>query len=262
MFWHRPRPEGNVFSIRDVVSVRTRSAQLDPWDRHAVAHGMIQDLMCLAYGKPCGTKMVSIKREDDQPYLQGEDDIRRTWRRVYQPGFGRGWEISSHSIGSRARPLFYLGDVSENRLETWMREWAHWSRPTWIAVTTMFQQQTTVEARLLQVGVALESLGYALWKETGPAPHAKTPSFPRLLERVTAVVGLEHTQLYGENSAAEWRAKFDRGFKGIKHSDNELTAPLVALKLAAQGLTLIRCWLATHLGVDPGVLAERLDHEA
>jgi hypothetical protein len=77
----------------------------------------------------------------------------------------------------------------------------------------MFQRGTTVESKLLQVGVALEALGYALWQESSPAAGAGTPNYPELLELVTSATAIEHPRIYGDLSTAEWRRAFNAAFK-------------------------------------------------
>lgn len=247
-FWFNPRPKGNLFQIEDVALLRTRSDELWPWASHAAAHHMIQDLMCLVYGRACLSRITSIKREDDQPYLRAGDK-RRTWREVYEPSFGRSVEGVEPFDRASAVPLFRFKDVDPAALRSWMDEWNLWSRPTWIAVTTMFQRGTTVEAHLLQIGVALEALGYALWQQAGPPTDAKTPSYPDLLERVTSATPVAHDAIFGGATAEDWRTVFNGAFKGTKHADKPLPEGLEAHRLAGQGMNLIRAWLGTRLGV-------------
>lgn len=173
-FTFNPSPKGNVFGITDLAILRTRSDTLWSWQDHGAVHHMVQDLMCLVFGRPCLSRVTAVKREDDQPY-SSEGDTRRLWREVYEPTFGRSVEGVEPLDRAKARPLFYLKDVDSDALTSWIDQWELWSRPTWIAVTTMFQRGTTVESKLLQIGVALEALGYALWQESGPPATASTP---------------------------------------------------------------------------------------
>lgn len=249
-FNHNPVPQGNVFALTDVVSIRTRSTSPIPWSEHAVVHHMLQDLMCLVYGKPCAASVTSVKREDDQPYLSEPDDGKRTWREVYEPTFGRNEAGVEPLDRVGDRPLFHLQDVDPGKLSAWMDNWHLWSRPTWIAVTTMFQRGTTMEAQLLQMGIALESLGYAIWQQDNkPATSHRTPSFPDLLAHVTDTVGVEHHKLFGEFKADGWRAAFNTAFKGAKHADNPLPDGLTSLEFTNQAMNLIRAWLAVQVGV-------------
>lgn len=262
-FSYNPSPRGNVFCITDVARLQTSSVELWPWQQHAAVHHMFQDLMCLVYGRPCLSQVTSAKREDDQPYIL--DDGRSLWREVYEPTFGRSVEGIEPLDRAKDEPLFYLRDVDRVALTKWIDEWDLWSRPTWIAVTTMFQRGTTVEARLLQVGVALEALGYALWKEApqtgsakGPQGKRSTPGYAGLLQRVVDATQVVHPKICGSETPDEWRKSFYAAFKGIKHADNPLPDCSKARRYADQGMNLIRTWLGVRLGVDRATLVERL----
>lgn len=257
-FSFNPSPKGNVFGITDVALLRTRSDDLLSYREHAAVHHMVQDLMCLVYGRPCFSRVASVKREDDQPYA-APDDPRRTWREVYEPSFGRSVDGAEPLDRGKAHPLFRLAEVDAAKLTDWIDHWDLWSRPTWIAVTTMFQRGTTVESKLLQIGVALEALGYALWQESGPTSSAPTPKYPELLERVAAAAGVEHIKIHGERTVDQWRMDFNAAFKGSKHADNPLPDGLVAHHLAQQGMNLIRAWLATRLGVPTATIKKGFD---
>lgn len=257
-FSFNPSPKGNVFGITDLALLRTRSDEMLAYREHAAVHHMMQDLMCLVFGRPCLSRVVSIKREDDQPFGEPEDD-RRTWREVYEPSFGRSVDGVEPLDRGKARPLFRLADVDAVSLRDWIDNWELWARPTWIAVTTMFQRGTTVESKLLQIGVALEALGYALWKETIPAFGTATPKYPELLERVTAATPVAHVSLQGDKTVDQWRNDFNAAFKGSKHADNPLPDGLIAHHLAQQGMNLIRAWLATRLGVPEATIKAGLD---
>lgn len=251
----RQRASG-THTLVDHLRVRTTSASLKPWVSHAASHRMIQDLMCTAYGRVCAMRIVSVMRDDDQPVKP--TDARRYWSDVYQPDFGR--PIADDSpLPEDAEPLFSFADTDRRAVAKWIDDFGLWSRPTWIAVTTLFQRGSTVEAQLLQIGVALESLGFAIWKRSGGA--GVTPNYPELLKFVTDAVGIEHVRLFGGKDAATWRREFNRTFKGTKHADNPLPDPTEAWHRSVQGFTLLRCWLAAELGVDGQRLLDGLSRQ-
>lgn len=255
-FTHSPVAKGGVYSISETLTLQTRSTDLVPWEQHAATHHMLQDLMCLVYGHPRRAWLRAVMREDDQQF--GTEDDRRWWPNVYEPTFGRT-PAAVKNMETDRRPLFYLDESDPARVANWLSEFKSWSRPTWIAVTTLFQSNSTVEAQLLQVGIALEALGYALWRRGTPV-GGRTPRYESLLERVTVAVGIEHRLLYGDGRTAnDWRREFNAVFRGAKHADNPLPDSVEALVRARQGFMLIRCWLAVELGVSAATLSERLD---
>lgn len=257
-FTHNPMPKTSVHSITDTATLRTRSEVLTDWKQHAAVHHMYQDLMCLVYGTPCFARIASVKREDDQPFVR-PGDRRRTWREVYEPTFGRTLQHREPFDRIRSRPLFRYTDTDPEKLASWGTEWEFWSRPTWIAVTTMFQRGTTIEARLLQMGVALEALGYAIWKIGGASGGRPTPAFPSLLRLIVDLVPVEHPSLFGTRTASQWVTEFNRAFKGAKHADNPLPDPSRAYELSTGALNIIRAWLASRLGVSAERIATGFD---
>ncbi len=253
---HQPRPKNGVFTITDRLTVETRTRSRRSWDHHSAQHRMIQDLMCLAYAFPCAAVMKSAMRHDDQP-IDIRNDKRRWWPEAFEPTFGRG--DGSHDLLDNREPLFYLDETAPARVSAWLTGFQQWSRPTWIAVTTLFQKNSTVESQLLQIGVALEALGYAIWRQTNRASR-KTPSYPELLKIVTDAVGIASAATYGKSKRADlWRDQFNRAFKGAKHADNAPVTSNEAIGRARQGFLLIRCWLALELGVSKTLLRRRLE---
>jgi hypothetical protein len=253
---HQPRPKDGVFTITDRLTVETRTRSGRSWADHSAQHRMIQDLMCLAYAFPCAATMKSAMRHDDQP-VDINKDKRRWWPEAFEPTFGRG--DGSHDLLDDREPLFYLDETDPARVSAWLTGFQQWSRPTWIAVTTLFQSNSTVESQLLQIGVALEALGYAVWRQTHPSSR-KAPSYPELLKIVTDTVGIANAATYGKSKRADrWRDQFNRAFKGAKHADNAPVTSNEAIDRARQGFLLIRCWLALELGVDKTLLRRRLE---
>src|SRR5699024_10440382 len=107
-YTHSPHPKGGVYQISTALDVRTRNREAVDWAVHAQEHRMIQDLMCLAYGRPCLSRIGAVMREDDQE-VEPRDE-RRFWRQAYEPGFGR----SARGVGGLTdndKPLFYFDDT-------------------------------------------------------------------------------------------------------------------------------------------------------
>lgn len=251
-FSHPPRREGNRFSITDEVLLRTHSQDLAPWGDHAAVHRMMQDLLCLVYGKPVGMRLKSIKREDDQEGPVDEESPRRWWRDAYEPHLGRSATAPAASLPEDSSPMFLFEDVDLGKMQKWLDEFSHWSRPTWIAVSSMFQEGSVVEVELLQMGVALEALGYAIWKmelEGLGNSDERTPQYPQLLNRVTDVALPPQFELRQGMSISNWRIEFNRAFKGAKHADNAAVDPAEAARFSGEAMDLIRYWIAHQIGV-------------
>jgi hypothetical protein len=255
-FRHNPQPVEGTYSITDNLFLETTTDALGPWSKHATVHRAVQDLMCLVYGKPCGIRLLTVKRGDDQPELR-PDETRRVWREVYEPTFGRSAKYVPN-LSRKDRPLFRHSDIDSDALENLLDDFEHWSRPIWIAANSLFQRPITVELSLLQMGFALEALGYAIVREGGAGNLTKTPNFQALLKAVVEEVELDHPKLYSTLGPKKWRTAFDASFKA-RHADQPLPSGDDAWDRATEGMTLIRCWLARKLGVDKEVIVGVLD---
>lgn len=254
-YTHSPTPRGGVYSILDALRVRTTSSELVPWGEHAAAHHMIQDLMCLVYGKPVGSRLVAVMREDDQP-MEPKDE-RRFWVDAYQPSFGRGGS-AVEPLPDSAEPLFYLDEADASRVAGWLTEFQMWSRPTWIGVTTLFEKASPVEVLLLQTAIALEALGHSLWRRDNPDGKRAPTDYQGLVKRVTDVVPSDIPGIYDDATPKAWRAGLSAAYRATKHPEHRLPDGAEAYRLWKQAFTLIRCWLAIELGVEPDLVLNRL----
>lgn len=251
-FAYRMKPTNGEYSIRTSLYVRTETENPSAWNCHRETHQMMQDLISLAYGKPCALKATQVLRRDDQEDSADSND----WKDVYKPFFGRGKYLAT-TLESRDQPLFYREDTDPSRLESWMHDQQYWARPIWIASDSLFQKNVTAEMTLIQIAVALEALGYAIVKKRDidkrPPQH-----FPSLLEAIFDYLDYEPPAVVGDfpNSEA-WSKAFNTAYIGVKHADNPLPDPENAVDRAREGLTLIRCWLAKALGVPDEVVTKR-----
>lgn len=252
---HNPTPKGGVFTISTALLVRTRSSELESWQTHQQTHRMMQDLMCLVYGKPCESRLISVMREDDQEQLPTDD--RRFWRDAYQPSFGRAVE-PEYQLNDNDAPLFFLDEADADLVSNWLSEYSYWSRPTWIAMSALFHRTLPVESRLLQVAVALEALGYAVAEKANPGKKV-SGTYETLLQHVFDFLGYAPNAVVGKGGDPDsWCSAFNTAYKGVKHADNDLTEGREAWTRAREGLILIRCWFAAALGVPDEIVTQRL----
>ncbi|MFT9112381.1 MAG: HEPN domain-containing protein [Bifidobacterium psychraerophilum] len=252
---HNPTPKGGVFTISTALLVRTRSPELASWQTHQQTHRMMQDLMCLVYGKPCGSRLISVMREDDQELPP--TDERRYWRDAYQPSFGRAVD-PDRRLTDDDNPLFFLDEANADRVAKWLSEYSYWSRPTWIAMSVLFHRTLPIESRLLQVAVALEALGYAIAERANPDKKV-SGTYEALVKNIFDFLGYEPDAVVGKGGSRDsWCKAFNQAYKGVKHADNDLTEGREAWTRAREGLILIRCWFAAALGVSETLVTQRL----
>ncbi|WP_237206942.1 HEPN domain-containing protein [Rothia nasimurium] len=263
------------FTYRDSTKLRTYTSELRTWEEHQRIHRMFQDLMCLVYNYPCSIELESVVREDDQPELAASTD-KKLWVDAFASVFGRQRHFDPKKDFSKTGPLFLLEDADRDLIAEWVDDYEKWSRPTWIAVETIFQPHLAAESRLIQIGVALEALGYAIWlydENDGYAPECEKagkrhrcdfigcnkPNASRYFKRVAEKLPWSDLGISDEPDAETWAINFNEVYKGCKHADNPLPDGLEAHERAKQGLAVIRCWLAKKLGVADETLIKNKD---
>lgn len=254
-FSHKPELWGEVHQIRETLLASTRTSELRPLVEHRRVHIMLQDLMCLVFGKPMTAEATAVMRDDDQPY--DDDTDSRLWRELYEPRFGRGIEGLPRFDAQRDDPLFSLADTEPDHVTSWIGQWDLWSRPTSIAVTTLFQRGTTAEAGLLQMAVAIEALGYAILADDGREP-GELDNVQQALKAIFNRVRWDWRTVFGGEKSTTWADRFRVAYNGVKHANNPLPDPLEAHRLTRQGLTVMRVWQAHQLGVAESTVIESL----
>lgn len=248
------------YTIHNVASLRSQTADLKSWDEHQQVHRMIQDLVCLAYGYPCSIRLKEILRTDNQPYLPEdgpETSGKYYWHEAFENNFGRSRDVKTRKEIKDFDPLFRLSDTHPDDMENWIENFDKWSRPTWIAVESIFQPHLAAESRMLLIGSAMEALGYAIWlydEHDGVMPPDRKPSAPGYFERVAKTLPWGDLKIAGQITPEEWARSFNTVYKGCKHADNPLPDGVEAFDCAQEGLMVIRCWIAKKLGVSDEIL--------
>ena len=276
-----PTAYSTSYTIHNVATLRSQTADLKAWEEHQQIHRMIQDLVCLVYGYPCSMRLKEVLRTDNQPYLS--EDTQETsdkyyWHESFERNFGRSHYLEPRKEIKDYKPLFRLSDTNPADMESWIENFDKWSRPTWIAVESIFQPHLAPESRMLLIGSAMEALGYAIWlyEENGGdsescgkgrcrgsrsgchKPGCNKPNATGYFERAAKELPWEGLNISREESIQSWGFEFNRIYKGCKHADNPLPDGTEAFDRANEGLTVIRCWLAKKLGVSDEVLIDNI----
>lgn len=273
---HQERWTGRV-GLDYRIYFQTSSDSLQSWNDHAQVHGMMQDVMCLVYGKPCGVDIVQVSDDEGSSGRGNAAMVRRRWAEVYEPGFGRAVQHVDGLDPEKDSPLFVRSDMNSSLFSEFINSWQQsWSRPLRIATTTLFQSEATVEAKLIQVAVALESLGYTI--KTNKGQELKSvPGFESLVNEVVndfiskdeddrksrreflgkIFRGPSHSDRGVDPS--KWVKKFKEAYLGAKHADRNLSDPYDSHALSEQGMKLIRVWFGKRVGVDIRLMAGNLD---
>lgn len=271
-----PTEYSTKYTIHNLAKLHTETDDLKPWEEHRQVHQMIQDLLCLAYGYPCTLQIKEILRRDNQDFLpdSGDSNGKFYWHEAFDYSFGRTRRFEPRKDIGTIEPLFKLSDTSTPAIGEWIDNFSKWSRPTWVAVESIFQPHLAAESRMLLLGSAMEALGYAIWlydENDGNSdscgalrckgeragclkPGCNRPNAVGYFKRVAKSLPWEDLKISSDLSVEAWAIEFNRVYKGCKHADNPLPGGLEANKRAREGLLVMRCWLAKKLGVSNEIL--------
>lgn len=190
-----------------------------------------------------------------------DTDHGATWRTAVVPAAGRGPKSSTlRPLATNRPPLFTFADIGIDGLERWFAEYEHLGQAMWVLAASLFRTGGTVEVQLLQVGTALEALGYELAVRSGQVIRGKShrSTLVQALTLVCTSTDCNIDQVLAGATVDEWAVEFNRAYKGVKHADNPLPDPNDARTRSEQGALLARLWLARNLGVDRAHLEARL----
>lgn len=239
--------------IDDKVLIQTREATLGTWDDHTDIHRGVQDLVALAFWWPCRADMMQVIRDDDPSRSIDGTDHGYVWRGAQVIRGRRPRVAGKDSLPPSLMPLFYLDHIGASGIKRWLDDPLEVSRAYRMLLSALYQQHLVVEAQLLQVGAALEVLGYRLAvkaKKIDPARKNNPQfSYPDALREIFSAMTCDVSAVLGSHKDEEsWLKAFNAGYKGVKHADNALPSGLDAYELGRQGALLARLWLGQDLG--------------
>ncbi len=234
-------------------------------DEHLKTHRNIQELLVVAYGEPCGQRLswVASSANPSERVIPrtGSGD---TWRGIVSTWCGRGDAEAPMEV-PRKHTLFDYPDISAAGVKRWAEESAEWSRVVGPLVLWHFDSGSSVEVELLQIGVALEALGYKIAVCKGLIPPGGSQSFPQYLKRIGETVkcdtgpvikGSPDNGVPAHSEYEAWSEDFGLLYKQAKHADHPLPDPYRGVIAARSGARLLRMWLVVEFGVDPETVNE------
>lgn len=231
-----------------------------PLDVHLTTHRNIQELLVIAYGVPCGQRL-SWVASSARP---GERVIPCTgagdrWRGVISTWCGRGDADDPMEV-PRKHTLFDYPDIGAAGVKRWVEDADDWSRVVGPLVLWHFDNGSSIEVELLQIGVAIEALGYKIAVRQGLILPGESQSFPQYLRRIgetlrcdvgPVITGSPDNGVSAHTDYDAWSNDFNTLYKQAKHADHPLPDGLRGVIAARSGALLLRMWLSVEFGVDP-----------
>jgi hypothetical protein len=236
-----------------------------PLDQHLATHRNIQELLVIAYGKPCGQRLswVSATTHPKQHPRTGKV-IGDQWCGITSTWCGRGGANAPMELRSQ-HALFDFPDIRAEGVRRWVQEASQWARIVGPLVLWTFDSGSSVEVEVMQIAVALEALGHKIAVRQGRIHPNESCAFPVYLKLIGETLKCDVKYVIGgspENGVhphldfKAWRQDFNELYKQSKHADHPLPDPIRGAIAAKSGALLLRMWLAQEFGVDPDTIAE------
>lgn len=234
-------------------------------DEHLKTHRNIQALLVIAHGKPCGQRLSWVASSANP----SEQVIPRTgsgdlWRGIISTWCGWGDADALMELPHK-HTLFDYPDMGAAGVKRWVEESAEWARVIGPLVLWHFDNGSSVEVELLQIGVALEALGHKIAVRRGLILPSGSQSFPQYLRRIgetlkcdvgPIIKGSAGNGVPAHADYEAWSDDFGNLYKQAKHADHLLPDGLRGVIAARSGARLLRMWLAVEFGVDPETVNE------
>lgn len=246
-------------TITEKVLVQTMVDEPIDWDEHVRVHQSVQDLLTIAYWRRC-TLRVSGVANKNHPIIDPSNGtgLGTKWQSAVSTWNGRANPAASSVLTDGDFPIFTFADIGASGVRRWVDEKEEWSRIVGPLSSSRFQRGATIEVFLLQVGVAIEALGYKIAERDGSLNPQGQLAFPQYLRRIhdsldCSVAGVlrgdDQNNVGPFTGFDEWANAFNALYKGAKHADQPPPDPVRAWVIASSGALLVRLWLAREFGV-------------
>ena len=230
--------------ISDHMQVMTYGSTAETWETHLQKHRAFVDLLTVAAWQPSGFKALEVVRDDDlHPHPNGQ---AARWLPVTTYSLPR-----PESDERIPQFLFTYRDIGTSGLTKWIDLRRQHARTLITFAQIPRMQTTTIESQLIQSSIALEFLGFDLAEPDNLVKGQL--KFRKGLEIVHQSLGFNAVR-----NPEAWMTHATRVYRAIKHPDNTPPESLDLINVLRDNITVLRCWVAIQLGVDPSDLQERL----
>lgn len=249
--WAVDRDEDS-YTLRDVLLVDSRFAEAVPWyEAQDHARG-IRDLLVLSQWRPESQRLYMVSRDDDRIVTRDGRDHGVYWREAIAARSEKEPEPTR-----RRNHLIEYGEIGPEGLARWMELRDTFRRVIDPVVSSRFIGEVTGTTMLAQVGPGIEALGYLLLRRDGQrASAAKDVPLADRLRRVLRDVA-DVIPFDGE----AWVTSTTSAYNGLKHANRKAPDELRTINAWRESVLAVRSWVASELGVDRTVLADRLQND-
>lgn len=233
-------------TYRSSVFLETFMKSGRDWDEHLALHKDIRSLLRIAAWKPINFQSHEVASLKETVTIEGEE--KRTWPKVRTAVTG----LAPSSWSMADRFLFTYSDIGRVGLGKWLKLVNDYSRGIDPFVRLLDLEGATIDARMSQLGIAVEAMGYQSLIDSGHTPTAanKVKVKERIDHLLDEVAG---TYTFDTTFAQD----FTDSYNSVKHANRAVVPPQTKLDHYREGVRLLRAWVAVKVGMPASVVAIR-----
>lgn len=247
----RPAPEAS--GTTETTVVHTSFPRAVPWEEHAARHGAVRDLVSLSFWQGCEYLTHEVRRPDWPLRSINSEPMGPHWWRVVTDDFRKSSAPPQEIKPSVAHSVYLRHLGGDAGLARWFDVAERYSRTVGPLVSVLYEAGS-VEARLMQVGIAMEAFAYQGCIEEGMPP--KKADDMRTRRRAEWV--LEHVKSdtgWDLDATFDWPTMFADSYNAVKHAARPLPGIDETFAAYFSGAQLLRRGLLQMVGAE----TERLD---
>jgi hypothetical protein len=231
---------GDQAILEDQFYMETLVSRARPWRDHLELHVALQDLVALADWQALDFAGLVVTRDADPARTMDGKSHGRQWLQAQISGLPQ-----RRSSPRKPRYLFGFEDLGSRGVARWFDLRLKLPRVTQPIVLSLRQEYVPLQAQLLQVGAAVEALGFHLaFKDTRSKRKASEEPFKEQADRVVADLGGAFVPV-----TDAWSQQLRVAYRGAKHADRTLPQPEDTIHLLRTTRLILRLWIARRLGV-------------
>ena len=234
-------------TYRSQVFLQTFAKAPSEWSDHLTLHFGVRDLLRIAAWKPlnfqsheaASTKETfTLRAVEQQPWYP----VRTAMTSMSEAT----WTVSD-------RFLFNYADIGRVGVGRWLKLAKQYTRGVDPLVRLLDLEGATVDAHMMQLGIAMEAIGYQALIDSGRTPaSANSTSVKSRVDFLVAEVGNAITF-----STTTFAQGFADSYNSVKHANRMPVAPATKAEHYRQGVQLLRAWIGLRLGLKKAVLRGR-----
>lgn len=239
--------DSSEVTFRSRVYLETFTKTRKSWEDHLTLHYGVRDLLRVASWQP--TTFQSHKAASFKETLEVNGNEQQTWREVRTALTG----IAESTWKTNDRFLFSYGDIGSAGVAKWLKLARTYTRGIEPLIGLLDLEGATVDAHVMQLGIAIEAIGYQALLDSGKSAGAAngTQMNGRISYLLTEVAGAISF------NSANFAQDFADSYNSVKHANRAPVVLGVKVDHYRQGVEMVRAWIALRLGLKAKVLSNR-----